>query len=96
MAYQRKVQPLRLIQNLKIDLPRCEFKISVIVLKMENIPKVYLMFLRKPRLKQAKAHHDWVNNTLTIIVDTKIMTLNIEKRVNGTSFPNTLQSRWYL
>jgi hypothetical protein len=37
------------------------------------------MFLGRPWLKQAKTHHDWGNNTLSIIVDTKIVTLSIEK-----------------
>jgi hypothetical protein len=71
MADQRKVQLVRLIQNLKINLARCTFQISIIVLQMEDIPKAYLMFLRRPWLKQAKVHHDWSNNTLTIIADTK-------------------------
>jgi hypothetical protein len=48
---------------------------------MEDTPKAYLMFLKRPWLKQAKSHHDWGNNTLTIITDTKTMTLNIEKQV---------------
>jgi hypothetical protein len=81
MAYQRKVQPIRLIQNLKIDLTRCTFKILVTVLEKENIPKTYSILLRRPRLKQVKAHHDWGNNTLTIIVDIKTMTLSTERWV---------------
>jgi hypothetical protein len=81
MAYQRKVEPIRLIQNLKIDLTRCTFKISITVLEMEHIPKTYSMLLRRPWLKQAKTHHDWGSSTLTIIVDIKTMTLSIEKWV---------------
>jgi hypothetical protein len=47
------------------------------MLQMGDIPQAYLMFLGRPWLMQAKVHHDWGNNILTIIVDTKIMTLNI-------------------
>ncbi len=39
------------------------------------------MFLGRPWLKQAKVHHDWGNNILTIIVDTNTMTLSMEKRI---------------
>jgi hypothetical protein len=39
------------------------------------------MILGSPWLKQAKSHHDWGNNTLTIIVDTKTMTLSTKKRI---------------
>jgi hypothetical protein len=79
MTNQRKVQPIRLIQNLKIDSTWCTFKILVIVLKMENTLEAYSMFLEKPWLKQTKVHHDWGNNTVTIIADTKTMTLSIKK-----------------
>jgi hypothetical protein len=48
---------------------------------MEDTPKAYSMFLGRPWLKQAKVHHDWGNNTLTIIVATKTLTLSTEKRV---------------
>jgi hypothetical protein len=48
MAYQRKVQPVKLIQNLKIDLMGCIFKILVIMLETEDIPMVYSMFLGRP------------------------------------------------
>jgi hypothetical protein len=41
---------------------------------MEDILEAYSMLLGRPWLKQAKTHHDCGNNTLTIIVDTKIMT----------------------
>jgi hypothetical protein len=51
------------------------------MLQMEDIPKAYLMFLGRPWLKQANIHHDWGNNTLTIMVNTKIMTLSIDKRI---------------
>jgi hypothetical protein len=46
---------------------------------MEDTPKAYLMLLGRPWLKQAKTHHDWGNNILTIIANTKIVTLSIEK-----------------
>jgi len=48
---------------------------------MEDTSKVYLMFLRRPWLKQAKVHHDWGNNILTIITGTNIVTLNTEIRI---------------
>jgi hypothetical protein len=46
---------------------------------MENTLEAYSMFLEKPWLKQTKVHHDWGNNTVTIIADTKTMTLSIKK-----------------
>jgi hypothetical protein len=48
---------------------------------MEDIPEPYFMLWGRPWLKQTKVHHDWGNNILTIIADTKIMTLSIQKRV---------------
>jgi hypothetical protein len=48
------------------------------MLQMENIPEAYSMILGRPWLKQAKVHHDWGNNTLTIIVNTKIVTLRMD------------------
>ncbi len=47
---------------------------------MEDVPKIYSMILRRPWVKQAKAHHDQGNNTLTIIVDTKIITVSTLKK----------------
>jgi hypothetical protein len=46
---------------------------------MEDTLEAYSMFLRRPWLKQIKMHHDWGNNTLKIIIDTKRITLNIKK-----------------
>ncbi len=71
--------------------PRCTFKISVTLLQMEDVPKIYSMILRRPWVKQAKAHHDWGNNTLTIIVDTKIITISTLKKNNGIPLSKTLQ-----
>jgi hypothetical protein len=48
---------------------------------MEDILEAYLMFLKRPWLKQTKLHHDWGNNILIIIVDTKTMTLSTKKWV---------------
>jgi hypothetical protein len=36
MANQGKVQPVGLIQNLKINLARCAYKISITILNMEE------------------------------------------------------------
>jgi hypothetical protein len=57
MINQGKVQLVNLIRNFKINLARCTFKISVTALQMEDTPKAYSMLLRRPWLKQAKAHH---------------------------------------
>jgi hypothetical protein len=46
---------------------------------MEDTLEAYLMLLGRPWLKQVKTHHDWGNNILTIIVDTKTMTLSTNK-----------------
>jgi len=58
MVDQRKVQPMGLIRNLKINLAGCVYKILIIVLKMESGIEAYSMFLGRPWLKQAKAHHN--------------------------------------
>jgi hypothetical protein len=58
MVDQWKVQPMGLIQNLKINLAGCVYKNSAIVLKMENGVEAYSMLLGKPWLKQAKVHHN--------------------------------------
>jgi hypothetical protein len=44
---------------------------------MEDTLTTYYVLLGRPWLKQAKAHHDWGNNTFKIIINTQIMTLNI-------------------
>jgi hypothetical protein len=58
------VQQVGLIRNLKIDLVGCEFKISITLLNMENGTKTYSTLLGRPWLKQAKANHNWGDNTL--------------------------------
>ncbi len=55
MVDQRKVQPL--IRNLKIDLGAYVYKISIIILNLENGIETYSMLMGRPWLKQAKAHH---------------------------------------
>jgi hypothetical protein len=45
MVDQRKVQPIGLIRNLKINLASCDYKISIIVLNMENGVEAYSMLL---------------------------------------------------
>lgn len=45
MAYQRKVTPLGIIKNLNINIGRLTFKITMIVIKMENQDNSYSMLL---------------------------------------------------
>ncbi len=68
MADQWKVQPMGLIQNLKINLASFVYKNSVTILKMENGIEAYSMLLGRPWLKQTKAHQNWSESTLTIIL----------------------------
>ncbi len=91
MVDQSKVQLVGLIRNLKIDLARCTFKILVIVLQMEDTLEAYLMFLGRPWLNQAKVHHDWGYNTLTIMANQN-NDIEYKEMNNGTPFPKTLQS----
>ncbi len=58
MVDQPKVQPMGLIQNLKMNMVGSIYKILVIVLKMENGVEAYSMLLGRPWLKQAKTHHN--------------------------------------
>jgi hypothetical protein len=67
MAYQWKVQPIGLITNLKINLVTCDYKISIIVLNMENGVETYSMLLGWPWLKVARTHHNWGDNTFTML-----------------------------
>jgi hypothetical protein len=55
MADQRKVIPLGIIKNLKINIGGLTFKITVMVIKMENQENSYSMLLGRPWLKQARA-----------------------------------------
>jgi hypothetical protein len=64
MANQWRVQPIGLIMNLKIDL--AIYKISIIVLNMENRVEGYSMLLGWPWLKHLRAHHNW-DDTINII-----------------------------
>jgi hypothetical protein len=82
MVDQQKVQPMGLLRNLKIDLACCAYKILVIVLKDGKWSETYSMFLGRPWLKQIKAHHNWGDNTLTIISGNKIVTLSTIKHMN--------------
>jgi hypothetical protein len=66
MVDQWKVYPIGLIRNLKINLVGCDYKISIIVLNVENGVEAYSILLGHPWLKLAKAHHNWGDNTLTI------------------------------
>jgi hypothetical protein len=66
MADQQKVQPIGLIMNLKISLASCDYKISIIVLNMDNGVEAYSMLLGLPWLKLAKIHHNWGDSTLII------------------------------
>ncbi len=82
MADQWKVQLMGLIQNLKINLAGCIYKILITVLKMEIGIEAYSMLIGIPWLKQTKAHHNWGDNTLTIILENKIVTFSTIKYVN--------------
>ncbi len=67
MVDQRKVQPIGLIKNFKINLVGCDYKILItILLDMEDGVEAYSMLLWWPCLKLARAHHNWGDSTLTI------------------------------
>jgi hypothetical protein len=83
-----------LIRNLKINLVGCVYKISIIVLKMENGVEAYFMLRGRPWLKQAKVHHNCGDSTLIIILKNRIVTLSIIKHVNikSSQRPKTLNN----
>jgi hypothetical protein len=66
MVYQWKVQPIGLIRNLKINLVGCDYKISAIMLNMENGVEVCSMLLGQPWLKLVRVHHNWGDSTFII------------------------------
>jgi hypothetical protein len=53
----------------------------MIMLNMEQGQEAYFMLLSRPWLKQARAHHDWGNNTLTITSKGREVTLSTIKCV---------------
>jgi hypothetical protein len=79
MVDQRKVQQIGLIRNLKINLVGCDYKISIIVLNMENEMEAYSMLLGWPWLKLAKVHHNWSDSTFTITLGEQTMMLSTIK-----------------
>lgn len=81
MANKRKVRPVGLIQNLKIDLAGCSYKIFVKILIMEKGKEAYSMLLGRPWLKQTKATHDWDNNALIITSRDKEITFTTIKKI---------------
>jgi hypothetical protein len=54
MVDQRKVQPLGLIRNLKIDLANYDYKISRTILNMENGIEAYSMLFGKTMVKTSE------------------------------------------
>ncbi len=56
---------LKWCQNIYVD--KIGKKISIMVSNMENGIEVYFVLLGRLSLKQAKIHHSWGDNTLTII-----------------------------
>ncbi len=93
MVDQRKVQPIGLLRNLKIDLVGCEYKIWVIVLNMDNGIEAYSMLFGRPWLKHVKAHHNWGVTTLTITLgETNIRLSNI-KQMNIKPFGFSWEER---
>lgn len=86
IANQRKVRPIGLIQNLKIDLARCSYKILITILIMEEGREVYSMLLGRPWLKQTKATHDWGNNALIITFGDKEITFVTIKKIKLNPF----------
>jgi hypothetical protein len=71
MVDQWKVQPMGLIRNLKINLAGFVYKNLVTMLKMENGVEAYSMLLGRPWLRQTKAHQNWSDITLKIIIETE-------------------------
>jgi hypothetical protein len=81
MVDHKKVQPVGLIKNLKIDLAGCEYKISITLLNMENGTRTYSMFLGRTWLKQANENHNWGDSTLTITVGVRTMIMSTIKKI---------------
>ncbi len=74
----------------------CIYKNSIIVLNMENGIEVSSMFLGRPWLKQIKAHHNWGDNTFTIISKWIIVKVSTNKHVNVKSYlqPKNLDNEY--
>jgi hypothetical protein len=66
MADQRKVMPLGIIKNLKINIGGLTFWITVTVIKMENQDNSYSILFGRPWLKQARPKHDWGRSQLIL------------------------------
>jgi hypothetical protein len=53
---------------------------------MENGIEASSMLLGRPWLKQIKAHHNWGDNTFTIILKGRIVKVSTIKHVNVKSY----------
>ncbi len=78
MVDQGKVQPIG-FRNLKINLVGCDYKISAIVLNMENGVEAYSMLW--PWLKLVIIHHNWGDSTLVITLGESTVTLSTIKNI---------------
>jgi len=58
MADQRKVTPLRILRDLRIEIGGFRYNITAIVMKMESKSGSYTMLLGRPWLKQANTRQD--------------------------------------
>jgi hypothetical protein len=83
------MRPIGQIQNLKIDLTRCSYKILVTILIMEEGKEVYSMLLGRPWLKQTKATHNWGNNALIITSRNKEITFITIKKIKPKPISTT-------
>jgi hypothetical protein len=75
----KPIKVIGLIRNLKINLTGCDYKISVIVLNMENGVEAYSMLLGWPWLKLTRDHHNWGESTLIITSRERNVTLSTIK-----------------
>ena len=94
MADQRRVTPLGIMRNFKIDIGGFKYFITATVIKMEHNDAGYSMLLGRPWLKQAEAHQDWGRNQLTLTQggETISITSNQAPHLAPSKRPTTWES----
>jgi hypothetical protein len=65
MADQAVVQPIGLIQNVRIHIHGISYFITLTIIRNKEVNEAYSMLLGRPWLIDAKVYHDWDKKVVT-------------------------------
>lgn len=93
MADQRVAQPTGIVRNVPMRVGELDYRITLVILKIERSKRPYQVLLGRPWLKEAKAKHDWESNELTIQQGKRCVTLGLDHKlpVRATGRPLRLE-----